>query len=462
MLAGRHRHVGALAIAATLLLAGSAHADPLDTVTVGAGAGGGAVVEGTYTLAANTEYTLVATGSLSKTFTLFNPDITIGHDAFYCTSASDGTSCPAQVNPTELLYVRTTGDPTQQMALGAPTLGSRVSPAHVAPPYEADHEYSFTVSFPHPGRLRFGTTPQCTVGQTFCSGAGYTLRLYAKEAAPTTPPVTPTPPATTPPTETTTEPELTATVESIRGEVIYRLDAGPWMAIAPGAKVPANAELFTGVESGVTVRFNDGSSFEIDELTQLIVDTILRKENRKAVAINLVVGKIKAKVQKEKVLDTNWEIQTPTATTSVRGTVFSVFYDPGAAATVVSTSEGLVEVDPVRAGLATAFVAAGREVEVTRSAISKVTTTGKAGARGGVNRIQALDLVLARIARNAKRCKLTTPRSPKPFGVATARGGWVVTVRVAGKARGTSTWNVSGRKVRAKNAVARRISRGCR
>jgi hypothetical protein len=63
----------------------------------------------------------------------------------------------------------------------------------------------------------------------------------------------------------------------------------------------------------------------------------------------------------------------------VRGTTFSVTVDKDGLS-VVSVEEGTVSVDPDGAGLASVDVTAGREVAMTRSAISPVTARGRAAA----------------------------------------------------------------------------------
>lgn len=113
---------------------------------------------------------------------------------------------------------------------------------------------------------------------------------------------------------------LTATLSDVKGEVALRQNAGEWKPVESGHVLTQADELFTGVESEATIKFSDGSTMAIRELTQILIDTLLRKENRKDVAVRLKVGEVNASVKKEKVVDTNFEIQTPTATASVRGT----------------------------------------------------------------------------------------------------------------------------------------------
>ncbi len=357
-------------------------------------------------------------------------------------------------------------------------------------PYQAAHSYTVPYYPDVSGRLRLqtrGGTANCST--TVCpetTTGSFTVKIFGPASSgggttttttpttttttttiTTTTPTTTTTATTTPPTTTTTTtggtvPPFAVTAQGIKGEVAFRVNAGEWQELKPGQTLPAGAEVFTGVESKVTLQFSDGSKFDLDELTQLLVVTVLRKQDRKDVAVNLVVGKINAEVKKEKVVDTNFEVQTPTATTSVRGTMFSVFSDPVAKVTVVTTKEGLVEVRPTGAGLPTTMVPAGKELAVMAHSLSKLTSPGKADAHGGVSRQQARALVLRKLAAARKRCKLTTPRSQSVVGTLPAPKGWLVSVTVGGKARGKSAWRVTGRGVKPANAVAKRIARGCR
>ena len=85
---------------------------------------------------------------------------------------------------------------------------------------------------------------------------------------------------------------------------------------------------------------------------------------------------------------------------------------------------------------------------------------GKAGARGGVNRIAARDKVLRKIAKANGPCGVTTPRT-NAYSINPARSGWNVAVRVTGKLKGTSKWTVKRATVRATNALARRLAKSC-
>jgi hypothetical protein len=255
--------------------------------------------------------------------------------------------------------------------------------------------------------------------------------------------------------------ENSAKIGTISGEAVVRRN-GAWVPLTSADQLKQGDEIFTGVDSRVVLKFADGSSLEIRELTQLLVQTTLVAANRKDLEVQLKLGEIKAQVKQEKAVDTTFEIRTATATASVRGTIFTVFYDPGAKATVVSTQRGIVSVDPVKPGLPTVSVTAGHELEVTAAASSALTAIGKAGARGGVNRAAAFRLVSRVVDRSAKPCGAASVRDAGAFAVKPAGSGWAVSIKLAGKVAGLSQWTVKGAKVAPANALATKLATGCR
>jgi hypothetical protein len=174
--------------------------------------------------------------------------------------------------------------------------------------------------------------------------------------------------------------DLVVSVGTVSGEAAYRNGAGEWQPLKTGDRLPANAEVFTGVDSRLTLTFLDGGTFDMGELTQVLMDTLTNAESRKTVQLQLKLGEIKASVKKEQILDCNFEIKTPTCAASVRGTIFTVSHDEKSDMTVVSVEESAVSVDPVAEGLATTLVNAGEEVAVSRTAISPVTARGRAAS----------------------------------------------------------------------------------
>jgi hypothetical protein len=267
----------------------------------------------------------------------------------------------------------------------------------------------------------------------------------------------------TPPTTTQTGPTSSVTVVAavVHEDVLVRHGNGAWDDLNPGTKLQAGDEIHTGLGSNIELKFSDGTSVTMNELTQLKINTLLSKTDRIKMELLLRIGDLKAKVKPQTTVRTDFSIRWPSASATVRGTIFSVFYDPVAGAGLVSTERGSVEVDPTRAGLASVLVSAGHEVEVTATSVSPIAPLGKAGARGGTNRVNARDLALKVVARFKRPCKLTTPRLGA-FSVKPSGAGWLVSIRVGGKVSGWSTWRVAGTKVKPANTLAKKIAAGCR
>lgn len=259
----------------------------------------------------------------------------------------------------------------------------------------------------------------------------------------------------------------TVTVKRLSNEVFARPVGDPARVrqLRVGDTVGADEVVFTLLESTVEFELKDRVTFAIGEFSEVSIAELSDADagGRLEIALRLLRGKLDAELfeKRERVVDTNFEVQTPTATCSQRGTIFSVAYDPTARATLVTTRRGSVDVDPVGRGLASVLVGAGREVEVTPRSITPLSPIGRAGARGGVNRFAALGLVRARVARGMGPCGSTIPRV-RTFAVSPAPGGWRVAVMLRGRLRGTSLWTVTGRRVTPVNALARRLQSRCR
>ena len=119
----------------------------------------------------------------------------------------------------------------------------------------------------------------------------------------------------------------------------------------------------------------------------------------------------------------------------MRGTSFTYSYDPGAKASLLSVFEGTVEMDPAKPKLKTKMVPAGQGGRGHAKRMSKLAKIGKAGARGGVNRRDALELVASKVAAARAGCGVTTPRLGA-YAVKPAKRGWRIATRSIGKPHG--------------------------
>lgn len=251
-------------------------------------------------------------------------------------------------------------------------------------------------------------------------------------------------------------------IAKISGEVSYRIAGGQWRRLRAGESVAANQEIATGLDATITLTFADGTSMTIDEMSQVLMADIATEGSRQTIRISVVLGKLDATINPQKTFQSDFKVTVPIGGGAARGTRFSVFYDAVARAALVSVREGIVGWDPIASGLAAVDVTAGQEIEATATGLSAPAPIGTAGAIGGVNRFKARDLVLARLDRARRGCRLKLPRSATAVSTRAAGAAWRVRVNVSGRVRGGSTWAVSNGKVAATNKVARKINRRCR
>ncbi len=130
-------------------------------------------------------------------------------------------------------------------------------------------------------------------------------------------------------------------VQSVENEVAYRTGAGEWKTLTPGTILGENDEIFTGIESNVTVELPEGGTYRVgkraDELGPHIeggglfaddtgmgsynVRQLLTPESRQQLKLNEKISEIHRQfdAKKDRAVDTNFEIQMPTPTSSVRG-----------------------------------------------------------------------------------------------------------------------------------------------
>ncbi len=225
-----------------------------------------------------------------------------------------------------------------------------------------------------------------------------------------------------------------------------------WQEAKQGAALCNDDEIHTGPDSSVDLQFKDGGVAHVSEMTRIKIRGLANRETRFNVLVLLKMGEISSKIEPQRVIGSGFTVKSPTATASVRGTVFTVAYDPGTRLTTVATARGKVEVDPTGRG-ATIMVSAGQAVDVT-SVGAKTVSAATIAARERARR-----LVLAKIAAALTRCAITIPRAANTASVRATGASFVVTVKTS---KGTSTWTVAGARVTPTNALAKKIAAGCK
>jgi FecR-like protein len=234
-----------------------------------------------------------------------------------------------------------------------------------------------------------------------------------------------------------------------------------WCEIEKDSVLKQGDEISCGPDDEVTLQFADNSTVVVKNTSQLKIASFFTEGGTVKTEILLKMGAVAAKVHKSEATKSDFRIKEPNGDAlTVRGTTFSVFYDPGSKATLVSTTEGKVEVNPGGRGLETVIVPAGKQVEVTPKGVSNVAKIGNAGARGGLTRLEARNKVLRVVAKGDDPCGVTTPRT-KAYSIGTVPKGWKMTVKLLGRNAGKSKWRVVRGKVKTANALAKKIKQGC-
>ena len=165
---------------------------------------------------------------------------------------------------------------------------------------------------------------------------------------------------------------------NVTGDVSIRNASGAWQEATTATDIMQGSEISTGPGSTITMQFEDGSTMVLSELTQIKIDTVLNKNDRLKAQMILKLGELKAKANPLKTLSTDFSVKTPTATTSVRGTIFSVAYNEKNKAAVVRVAEGTVAVEPTIAPKSTSkktttLVHAGSKLTAPSKGVWKTT-----------------------------------------------------------------------------------------
>jgi FecR protein len=257
-------------------------------------------------------------------------------------------------------------------------------------------------------------------------------------------------------------------VTGVSGEAYFHKGGTPadaWLPLEKDTVLKAGDSISTDPDGTITMGFADGSTATLGDLTALKVGSLFADGGVFRVKLELKWGQIREEIQRGRegeVPKSDFRIVSPTAVSSVRGTIFTVFYDPSSGTTTTTVTRGVVEVDPVKAGLPTQEVPAGKSVDVTHSSVSPQAAVGKLDLRGGIDQQTALRLVATAVGAGSKACKLTFSRVSS-FSVKPSAGGWAVSVTaVAGSAQGVSIWLTAGTRAKPANALAKKIAARCR
>jgi len=135
-------------------------------------------------------------------------------------------------------------------------------------------------------------------------------------------------------------PPGSARVEQLIGDVSVLRDSYAWALNAGDAVLPQQV-ILTGPDGYALLALSDGSKFEVFQNSRV---TFRANPGDWGDVLDLWLGRVKLYIQRLGDQPNRNRVFTPTAVISVRGTIFDVYIEDEEDTTVVSVSEGLVDV----------------------------------------------------------------------------------------------------------------------
>lgn len=172
---------------------------------------------------------------------------------------------------------------------------------------------------------------------------------------------------------------LSATVVEIAGKVEYQVPGKDWKPAKVGDALPKGTIVSTGFKSTVLLKVGT-STVTVKPITRLSLEEILQTESGTQTQLFLLAGRVKAEVTPQAGSAVEFQVKSPTATASVRGTGFE--FD----GTNLLVAHGSVQLRTPH-GM-TRYVRSGEFSYVATN--GSVTSPAAVSAEGGLERIDEL------------------------------------------------------------------------
>ncbi len=159
--------------------------------------------------------------------------------------------------------------------------------------------------------------------------------------------------------------DLTAVLKDISGEVEVKQGNREWNPARVGMKLAAGDYLATGFDSRAVLLIPGGTEARLDEMTHVKIAALLSESGAVRTMLKLRTGGVDARVHRTPGVKTDFKVNTPTSTISVRGTEEKIFSMDGFG-TEVEVVSGHVSVSS----------GSGQNITVSRGDRTKVQTSG--------------------------------------------------------------------------------------
>ena len=117
--------------------------------------------------------------------------------------------------------------------------------------------------------------------------------------------------------------EQSAVIQETEGTVEVQLPGESWQIVTAGDAVPISAKISTGFNASARIQVTETTSVTVDPLTRVVVEDIALDEGISRSELSLQVGRVNGSVSEVSDRETEFDVSSPVATASVRGTEFA-------------------------------------------------------------------------------------------------------------------------------------------
>jgi len=140
--------------------------------------------------------------------------------------------------------------------------------------------------------------------------------------------------------KTTAKPKALFT--SVKGSVRIKKGSSASKPAKKDATASVGDRIVTSKDSSATLRFFDGTELRLSPATEIRINNLTEGEKDKTLKFKLYLGKILANVKKLATPRSSFEIEAGGVVCGVRGTIYSMEYDPDKGTLSLDVDEGTV------------------------------------------------------------------------------------------------------------------------
>lgn len=173
-----------------------------------------------------------------------------------------------------------------------------------------------------------------------------------------------------------------ATFTSVKGTVTVKSKKGTTKSVQQGDKASQGETVTVAKGGGATLQFFDGSTLDLKSNTRIVLSTLKQPSSQdKKLGFKLMFGELLAKVKKLLTPKSSFEVEAGGVVCGVRGTAYTISYDPATGDLIIKVSEGSVKVVDKNGNVY--IIKAGEEMEFVNGKPKNESTSSDNNDNGG-------------------------------------------------------------------------------